>query len=302
MRYVFIINPTAGKGKQQPIIAESIKKYFKGKKEKYKILFTESRFDATKKAKAEAEKGDEVCIFACGGEGTGLEVINGIVGYKNVTYGVIPCGSANDFLKFFGHKDAFFDIADQVSGKAIDIDLIKTDDCYCVNGCSIGMDAMVASDMMMFKNWPLVSGPMAYKLAIVKTFLKKLGVQMEILLDGISIGHKNCLFAVVANAPYYGGGYNAAPTAVPFDGKLNFTLVDVISKLKVPSFLSKYESGSHGNLDYCHMRECSSMDIIANKPLPINLDGEIVYKDKMHFEIVKKGIKFLLPKTVANEM
>ena len=60
---------------------------------------------------APAESGEELRIFAAGGEGTAFEVLNGVVGFDNVSIGVIPCGSANDFLKYFGNKEEFFDIA-----------------------------------------------------------------------------------------------------------------------------------------------------------------------------------------------
>ena len=122
-------------------------------------------------------------MFACGGEGTVFEVLNGTVGYSNVELGVIPCGSANDFLKFFESRDNFLDIAEQIDGETVEMDLIKAGKNYCLNGCSVGMDAIVARDMSIFKNWPLVSGSFAYTLAIVKTFLGKLGITAESLLS-----------------------------------------------------------------------------------------------------------------------
>ena len=46
-----------------------------------------------------------ITVFACGGDGTMYEVLNGIVGYKNRNFGVIPTGSCNDFLKIFPFKN-----------------------------------------------------------------------------------------------------------------------------------------------------------------------------------------------------
>ena len=112
-------------------------------------------------------------IFACGGEGTFYEVLNGAIGCDNINLGVIPCGSANDFLKYFENTESFIDISAQVSGETIKMDAIKAGDRYCINGCSAGMDAIVARDMSIFKNWPLISGKAAYNLAIIKTFIGK---------------------------------------------------------------------------------------------------------------------------------
>ena len=295
MRYAFIINPAAGKGIMQEGITESIKEYFKDSTDEYIIHITTHRGDAEETARKLASSGEKIKIFACGGEGTVYEVLNGIVGFENASLGVIPCGSANDFLKFFDDKQKFLDLSSQIKGEEICVDLIKAGDRYCLNGCSVGMDAMVANDMSLFKRWPFVSGRLAYKLAIVKTFLRKLGVNIDITLDGDKPFNSNCLFAVVANAPYYGGGYMAAPSAVPYDNKLNFTLVKKISRFRVPKFLSLYSKGKHEKLSYCENSECESMQFVCKKTIPVNLDGEIVEANSIKFEIVKGALNFVIP-------
>ena len=147
MRYVFYINPTAGKGKTQENIKKTIDEYFADKDSEYKIHITTCAGDAQRDAKSQAKTGDNIRMFACGGEGTVMAVLNSIVGYSNVELGVIPCGSANDFLKFFENRNSFLDIAEQIDGEAVEMDLIKAGDKYCLNGCSVGMDAVVARDM-----------------------------------------------------------------------------------------------------------------------------------------------------------
>ncbi len=302
MRYVFYINPTAGKGNAQEGIIKSIEDYFSDKNDNFKIHITNSVGDAQTQAKREAQTGEQVRMFACGGEGTVFEVVNGIAGYDNVELGVIPCGSANDFLKFFKTRDEFLDIQQQIDGEAVEMDLIKAGDKYCLNGCSVGMDAVVASRMSSFKRLPLVSGSFAYTLAIARTFLGKLGITADISLDGGEYERRDCLFAVVANAPYYGGGYKGAPDAVPNDNQLDFTLVDKISKLKILKFLGIYKKGQHKRLDCCTLKSCKSMEFKSQKPIPVNLDGEIVETTNMKFELVNKAVKFVVPKRIANKM
>ena len=292
----------AGKGDSQEGIINSIKNYFADKKEEFKIHITKATGDAKAQARLEAETGDDIRMFACGGEGTVFEVLNGIVGHDNVELGVIPCGSANDFLKYFEARDNFLNISEQIDGETVDMDLIKAGDKYCLNGCSVGMDAVVARDMSIFKKWPLVSGPLAYNLAIVKTFFGKLGITADISVDGEQPQRKDCLFAVVANAPYYGGGYKGAPEAVPFDNKLDFTLVDKISKLKILKFLGIYKKGEHKKLDCCTLKNCTSMEFTSEKPIPINLDGEIIESTNMKFELVKSAVKFVVPSGIKNKL
>lgn len=302
MRYLFFINPKAGKGKLQEEIKSQINAYFKENGGEYRIIVTEYKGQATEIAEREAKTGDSIRMFACGGEGTCFEILNGIVGYDNVTLGVIPCGSANDFLKYFSGNEEFYDIAAQIEGETVQTDIIKAGDYYCLNNCSVGMDAMVARDMKLFKGLPLVSGSLAYNLAIVKVFLQKIGITASISVDDNEPQISDCLFAVVANAPYYGGGYKAAPDAVPFDGTLNFTKVDLISRFKILKFLGRYKKGDIKGLPFCTLLECKKMSFTAQKPIPVNLDGEIFESSEMTFQIIKNGVSFVVPTRIKNKM
>lgn len=302
MKYLFFVNPMAGKGKTQETVIENIKNFFADKRNEYKIHLTRFKGDAEAVAREEAQKGEHITMFACGGEGTCYEVLNGIVGFDNVSLGVIPCGSANDFLKFFKARDAFADIRSQIEGETMPMDLIKAGDRYCLNGCSVGMDAMVANDMSIYKRLPLVNGSLAYKLAIVKVFFSKLGVSVKLSLDDEPPIDLRCLFAVIANGPVYGGGYTSAPDAVPFDGKLDFTLVDVVSRIKILKFLKDYEKGTHAKYPFCHLKNCKSMEFTSDTPIPVNLDGEIVHSKNMRFELVKSAVKFIIPKGVNTKL
>ena len=92
-----------------------------------------------------------------------------------------------------------------------------------------------------------------------------------------------------------------APDAVPNDGMLDFTLVDMIKRLHIPKFLSLYKKGRHGSLKACSMQRCKKFEFVSEKPIPVNMDGEIVFADSLRFEIVPDAINFLLPKTVADQ-
>ncbi len=294
MRDVFIINPAAGKADSTTELTNQIREVYG---DDCKILITTGEGDAGVKAKAEAETGDDVRIFACGGDGTSFEVLNGIVGYKNAAIGVIPIGSANDFIKYFGFdsKPRFLDIKRQKNGTLLPIDLIKAGEYYCMNQCCAGLDAQVADMMKSFKRWPLVSGPMAYNFAVVKALLGKLGINMKVITDGKVFKEGSVLFAVCANAPVYGGGYISAPRAVLNDGLLDCVTIDTVKKLQVPGLLPKYKAGKHEELDVCTMGRCQSFEFEADREIPVSLDGEIIHTNKFSCEIIKNGINFVLP-------
>lgn len=301
MKYVFVINPTAGKGRVQVPFAEAVNEYFNKNSGEYEIFYTSKQGEAMEYSRKLAESGEELRIYACGGEGTAFEVLNGIYGYDNVSLGVVPCGSANDYISYYSDKELFLDVPALIDGEELEVDLIKSGDRYALNSCSIGMDAMVASHMSKFKKWPLVSGKMAYVLALIYTFFSKMGVNLKIKInDGEKNIEQKSLFAVVANAPYYGGGFYPTPKAEPFDQKLDYSVISVVSRFKILTLLDDYRAGKHTEYDICKIGTCEKVEVVADRVVPINMDGEITYSDKATFELVKRGIKLILPKSISN--
>lgn len=297
MRYVFIVNPIAGKGIAVQTVVPMVEKYFENSNHNYKIYVTKHAGEAKVLAEQEALIGDDVVVFGCGGEGTCFEVLNGIAAHPNAIFGIIPCGSANDFLKLFESSEPFLDIDSQINGECTTIDLIRCDDEYCFNMCSVGIDAIIAKDMTIFKNWKFVSGKMAYNLALVKNFLfSRLGEKLKVTIDGTNTFEGNYLFGVCANGCTYGGGFTPAPYASPEDERLDYVFVKKINRLRVLPFIKHYKNGQLEGFDYVSTGNCMVMNIESNKPIPVNRDGEIIMKQKVRFELARRAIRFLVPK------
>ena len=114
-KYYFIVNPKAGQGEGN----ETFIKHIRGIAEKNNVepvIYTsEGIGDAEILARQiciensslpAEERADEIRIYACGGDGTFNEVLNGIMGYENVAAGVIPIGTGNDFCRNFAEAGA----------------------------------------------------------------------------------------------------------------------------------------------------------------------------------------------------
>ena len=296
MKTVFIINPNAGK--------ETVQKRLKAQlgERNIEYYYTEYPGHAKELAEKFSETEEEVTIFSCGGEGTNYEVLNGIVGKNNVTMGVVPCGTGNDFLKFFGNNAAFLNLGEQLQGSEFYLDVIQVsaegNNYYSLNSCSAGMDAMVCENAIKLKKLPFLN-KLSYELAIGFTLLQKFGKKINFIIDGKEHNGIPSLFAVCANAPYYGGGYKCAPNANPSDGKLNYSVIATRSKLRTVTILDKYKKGTHINLDICHHGECEEMTYKTDSPIAFNIDGEVYKFKEVTCKVVPKAIKLLLPKSVA---
>lgn len=298
MFHVFIVNPKAGKGRDAKRLVAEIVAYFKAHGGRYKIVNTQKEGDATALARQICAENDQVNVYACGGDGTTYEVLNGIIGCNNVNLGIIPCGSGNDFVKYFADPAAFLDLENLLHGEIVPLDVIRMGDRVAVNSCSVGMDAMVADHVRYFKKLP-ISASLAYKLSCVYTAFKKFRNDLEITIDSHKFGKIPCLFAVCANAPFYGGGFCCAPTACPGDGKLEYSIIECRSKLQMIKILGRYRKGTHITLENCRYGNCSRMEISSSRPMVINMDGEIFYNSHAKFELVKGAVRFILPRSLV---
>ncbi len=300
MKHLFIVNNTAGGGKRTMPLIPKIEAYFSAKRLEYQVVSTTKRGEATEIARNAATAGEPIRIYACGGDGTVHEVVNGIANCNNVELGIFPCGTGNDYVATFGEKEDFMNIAAQVEGGSVEVDLICTDGMYSINQCSMGFDAAVADNVHMFKKKPLISGSMAYLLAVIYTLAGKLGNKLTITIDDKHTITGRFLFAIAAKGKYHGGGMMSAPQANPISRSLNFMIVREVKKRQVPSLLPKYMKGKHLPLENIVTNLFGrKINIVAERPLPVTLDGEIIYTEEITSEIAPRALKFIIPTTVA---
>ena len=110
MKHLFIINPAAGKYDHTGEFTQKIREACDKRCLAYEILVSRAPGDCTRIAQAAAATGDPVRIYACGGDGTLNEVVNGAVGYRNAAVTHFPGGSGNDFIRIFSDPMAFRDL------------------------------------------------------------------------------------------------------------------------------------------------------------------------------------------------
>ncbi|MDR1209555.1 MAG: diacylglycerol kinase family lipid kinase [Clostridiales bacterium] len=300
MKHVFIVNPTAGKGKLQGKFCRSVREYFKSNSIKHEIYISQSPGDATRFARETARRGGRLRFYACGGDGTLYEVINGAYDCENVEFAVVPLGSGNDFARTFGVNgmSPFFDVARQVGGVARPIDVIRSGSRVAVNICSLGFDAEVAANIPRFKRLPLVSGSLAYFMSIIYCLFGKVRNGLEITIDGGETIRGDFVFAVAANGRWYGGGFKAAPLALCDDGLLDIILVEAVSRLRMLGLIKTFRQGEILTEDVCRFFRCKRVEIRSKRPASINTDGECEPGMSATFEVIPGSLRFSIPEGV----
>lgn len=302
MKYIFIINPTAGKVNRSKQLTEELTRVFEkhGLVEDLIIHVSEAIGEATTYARTMAQKHTtRLHFYACGGDGTLGEVVNGIYGHPHCAVGVLPIGTGNDFIKTFKQytRDDFLDIERQIFATEEVIDLMKIGNTVSINLISTGLDSAIAKHVHKFKNLPLISGQTAYNLSLAYCFFTSLDNHFSYKLDGELFPKDNYMFAVIANAQYYGGGYHAAPEADIQDGLLDFICVKRVSRRKILKLVNIYKNGEHLHMpDIVTFRRCKEVELLGEHSLIMNIDGEVENMTNPKISIQQKALLFLFPK------
>lgn len=302
MKHIFIINPNAGKSDQTNYISTIVHQLFTNREIEgtYRIEKTTSQQDTIDIARKYALKGEKAVLYACGGDGTLNDVLNGCMGYDNITLSHLPIGTGNDFIKYFGNKakEDFLNLKELMNGNIVDVDVMKVNDHYSLNITNIGLDAMVAYNVDKFKRIPFIKGKSAYQISIAYSFFTSIAHYMDITVDDVK-EKDNCFSIVVfANAKYYGGNYKASPLSDVQDGLMDIILIPKLSRPKILKLLPVYEKGQHLDeslKDIVHYKRAKKVEIKADKPIALCLDGESVILKNPTIEIFDKKIKMLVP-------
>ena len=296
MKHLFIINPAAGSRNRTEEVSAVIHKICRARNLTYEIRVSTAPGECTRIAREACETGEELRIYACGGDGTLNEVTAGAAGFDNAAISVYSSGSGNDFVKLFDDPKAFFDLHRLMDADEATFDLIDCNGDISLNICSVGLDARIAADVASYKRLPLLQGFRAYAASAVVNVVKGISEHYVVELDGKRFDEE-FTFVCVCNGRYYGGGFNPVPEADPTDGQLDVLLVKKVTRTQVPGLIGKYKAGQYTQIPHVvrHMK-CDKIKVICDKPTAINLDGEIRTAQVVEMKVSQKKIRFFYPK------
>lgn len=299
MRHIFIINPQAGKRDRTTQVLAMAERLRKNHGLDCACLLTQSPGHATALARKAAETGDELRVYACGGDGTIFEVANGLAGFSNAAMTCVPVGTGNDFLKNFGpDMERFSDPETLWDGEAFPLDLIDCNGRLCVTIACSGIDARVAEDVHQYSGTPLLNGRGSYLAAVAANFLfKGIGQHWTVTLDGEVIEDDFALVSM-CNGRYYGGGSMPVPQARMDDGVLHTILVKKISRIAFARLFSAYSAGNAASFSGI-VRISTAREVRIHsegEEIVTCLDGECFRAHDVTLRLADKRVNFFGPK------
>ena len=275
-RYLFIFNPAADKGRavrQKPWLQKLL-----ASRGDVALLSTMYAGHAGDIARMATDKTD--CIIACGGDGTLHDVVNAVVG-KKVAVGILPMGSANDFVKTLYSRAKppqgiahFFTKSRKVVDLGFVVDGVGRQH-YFINSMGLGFSGRIAQCV---KNTRWLKGELlyVYALFVVLRRYQPMHLHCTLMLEDKVVELDEPFFAVsIANGVVEGGKFRIAPFADISDGLLDVALLKAVPKRELFRYVLKYLRGTHIDDPQVLYYQVKSLVVTLSKPEVMHLDGEV---------------------------
>ena len=262
MRHLFILNPVAGgKKTDKEAVRQKIRAVMAERGESFELYETVGIMDAAEKVKREAIKGDELRVYACGGDGTLSECAQGAA-----------------------------------DGKSEPVDIVDVNGRKCLNIASIGIDARVGLDVHKYSQLPVIGGAGGYVISLLVNVIKGINSHFRVTAEGETLEGEFALICA-CNGQYYGGGFNPSRIASPEDGLLDILIVKAVSRFTLARLLKVYASGQYATrpdiIKYVSGRHLVVED---DREFSVSLDGEALYTKRAVFRLIPGGVNLIYPK------
>ncbi len=303
-----ILNPHAGGGRGKKDIAKIIN-FLSQKRFDFDLAVSDYPKHAITLAATAIENGSRNLIVV-GGDGTLNEVANGVFLQKEcspeeVTIGMIPVGTGNDWVKTFGIPTDYEEAIQKISeGETLLQDIGKISyyenkleiNRYFSNMAGFGFDALAADKANQMKEKDR-SGLWVYLYSFVMAYMQYQTRRVTVSVDGKEL--EELIFSVsVGIGKYNGGGMMQAPDAVPNDGTFEITIIKKIGVWGILKNLIGLYNGSFVKDNHVDCYQAKEVAISCSNPLAGEVDGESLGKSQFKIEILPKKLKVIVGKKV----
>lgn len=274
MKYIFIVNEKAGRGKSKKIVP-NIEKSCKKRNIEFEIRYIteeKSGYDI-----ALEYKDEENVIYVVGGDGTLTITLSALVGTKN-KLGIIPAGSGNDTYRATKNLEKEENL----------IDIGKINNTYFINVACSGIDAEVGHNIEKLRK-TIIPTSQLYNASIIYTFVTFKHKKMKLVTKVKTVEEKYTILSI-CNGSYYGGGYKIAPKSKLEDGLLDIYYAEKMPKIKMIPLILRLKKGKHEGKRRVHKYRTNHIEIELEEEVMFNVDGEKIVDKKFVIDVLPKAI------------
>ena len=310
---MFVVNAQAGRGeglackrKIEEAFGDSL----------ITVTAPEGRNSAFNLGRRAVQEGVDILV-SVGGDGTHNLVINGLMAgikEKGLSFdnlpviGLMGTGTGNNFTKNLGISSDFKEALEVIKNghiRAVDLGLLtfKEEKKYFVNVLSFGFDGLVVAALKKIKEkkvYGLVPKrliSLIYLAIAVARIVPGLPSYKLILSDSVFHVEIEAHLLALCNGSTYGGVFRVAPKANMSDGLFDACLISRANRFKAAGLLLRAIWGRHIGSSHVRSFNFSSLVVSSLKPLPCEMDGEVISSERGYKITVLLGIlKVLVPR------
>ena len=287
-RSLAIVNPAAGKGLGAtlvPTLAADLGEAGLS----VDVVASPAPGEAARLASHAVEDGYDQ-VIAVGGDGTAMEVANGLVG-TDTALALYPIGSGNDFSRALGYpRDRKRVGAFLASAPTRRIDVGDVNGRIFVNAAGVGIDGYVAERVIAAAR---VVGPtlgyFAGALHGIATYRPR---QMRVTIDGAAREGPHMMVAA-CNGTHFGSGMRVAPNAKLDDGVFDIIVGGDLGRWDSLVALMKIYRGTHVNGKTILAIRATSLDVELPEELTAQVDGEVERTDGLRIRMRPRSLTVL---------
>lgn len=251
-------------------------------------------------------------IISIGGDGTNNEVINGIFSQQRfstneITMGVIPVGTGNDWRRTFGMPiDYLENIKTIKNGHVIHHDIGKVTyynngdprERFFLNAAGTGLNESVCDRTNKLKSEGK-GGSVRYMINTASCLFSFKCVRIKLEVDDQEVFDDEILSLSVGNGKFNGGGMMMMPNAIPDDGLFDITVVRKVGMLKFAANISNIYDGTFVDklkeVSLYRGKKIRVISIPAHQLL-LETEGETLTNSPFDFEMLPGAINMVIPK------
>jgi diacylglycerol kinase (ATP) len=288
-KWVFIINPVAGNGAAKLLIPK-LEMILTKKMIDADLVYTERAGHGSELSLAYYEKGANY-IIGVGGDGTLNEIARPLINRGNVTIGIIPAGTGNDFIQILGFPNRFeehdWEIFFRAAEKKMDAGICNG--MIFLNGMGLGFDAQVAAENYTSTGEVKKGWKYKYIWHIVKTLLFFKEKKM-IFFNGSVRSETDCFINTIANGRRFAGGFFLTPKALADDGLLDVCMIERLSLFERFNILFKVPGGTHISDRRVNYYQTNEIKLEFAEKVPFHVDGELNFAKEFDVKTLPQAL------------
>ena len=220
---------------------------------------------------------------------------------SRINLGVIPNGAINDFASFWGFSRSNIEQAvksiKNLRIRTIDVGCLRYIDKenndqqkYFLNCVNVGLLARIHA-LRQNTRRALFSRKLSYAASLFLMLFNRMVYEMQYTING-NTENRVVMTLCVGSA----WGYHQTPSAVPYNGMLDVTVVRHSALTQLFNGIYLFLKGKFLNYKRVKLYRTRNVEIKSQKPLPVSVDGQPVYATNapLRIDIKKEEINFII--------